>query len=200
MSENTGGKGENYFAMSKAEGSDGLPKRVKLSESTGEIEYKIDKYTGRLQRTDMGEVRPPYNWEALNERFSAEVLRQSTRDSCVSAVGEMLSDGKLTEQELIQKLGQRPSITDLPDVLGAGWTSEARNFKSLAEIGKHGPWGAEMMENSGTELEKSFHAVIVDGINSKGLVVIRDPWEGTTYEMTQAKFLKDWTRGAAYRH
>jgi len=200
MSEDAGGKGDNFFAMSNAGEGDGIPNRMKLSESAGEIEYQIDKDTGRLFRTDMGKARRPYNWEALNERFSTEVLRQSTKDSCISAVGDMLTDGKVTEQELIHKLGERPGIKDLPDLLGTGWTSEARNFKSLAEIGQHRPWGAEMMENSGTELEKSFHAVVVDGINSKGLVVIRDPWEGTIYEMTQDKFLKDWTRGAVYRH
>lgn len=191
------GNGDNFFAMSKADESEGVPK--KSAQSAGDIRYQVDNVTGRLQRTDLGKVREPYNWEAINERFSSDVVRQFNEDSCISAVGDMLSEGKVTQQELIARLGERPDITDLVDILGTGWTSEKRSFKSLAEIGEHGPWAAELMENSGTELEKSLHTVMVDGVNSSGNVVIRDPWEGTTYEMTPKKFLKDWTTRAVYR-
>lgn len=193
-------KDDTFFAMSKAEEGDGIPKRSRAGQGASEISYQIDKETGRLQRTDLGKVRQPYNWEAINERFSTNVIRQSNEDSCIAAVGEMLSEGKLTEQVLIAELGERPNITDLVKHLGSDWTWEPKRFKSFAEIGKRGPWAAELMENAGTDLEKSLHTVVVDGVNSSGNLVIRDPWEGTTYEMTQQKFLKDWTRRAVYRY
>lgn len=198
MSDAAGGKEENFLAMSKAEGSDGAPKKAKLSDSAGEIEFQIDKSTGRLQRTDMGKVRPPYNWEAINERFSSEVVRQTTDDSCISAVGEMLSQGRLSEKELITKLGERPDIFDLLEHLGPNWSKKGK-FRSLAEIGKNGPWGTELMENAGTDLGKSVHSVIVEVITSSGNVVIHDPWEGTVYEMTEKNFNKGWTRRIVYK-
>ncbi|MEP6757528.1 MAG: hypothetical protein ABJA67_18650, partial [Chthonomonadales bacterium] len=193
-------KSDNVLAMSKAgDAAEEAPKSSRAGYRDGEITSQIDKATGRLQRTDLGKVRESYNWEALNEQFSNNVIRQSTEDSCISAVGEMLSDGRLTESALMAELGDRPDVTELLKYLGSEWTSEAKRFKSFAEIGQKGPWAAELMENSGTELEKSLHTVVVDGVESSGNLIIRDPWEGTTYEMTQQSFLKDWTRRSVYR-
>ena len=186
------GKGDNVYAMSKADDLGG-----DVLKGGG---YKVDKATGRLQRTDLGKPREPYNWEALDERFSSEVVRQANRDSCISAVGEMLSEGRLAEKELIELLGKRPDISDLVDHLGPEWTDEVRRFNSVSEICEKGPWAAELMKNAGTELEKSLHTVVVDGISDSGNLIIRDPWEGTKYEMTIKHFLVDvWNGRAVYR-
>lgn len=186
------GKGDQTFAMSKADDLGG-----DVVKGSG---YRVDKAIGRLQRTDLGKPREPYNWEALNERFSSDVVRQSNRDSCISAVGEMLSEGRLTEKELIGLLSKRPDIKDLVEHLGPEWTDELRRFSSISEISEKGPWAAELMENAGTELEKSLHTVVVDGVSDSGNLVIRDPWEGTKYEMDIKHFLEDvWTGRAVYR-
>lgn len=91
--QQTTGRRDDFFAMSKAdEPYEGLPRRA---DSAGVIQYQVDKGTGRLQRTDLGKVRRPYTWEVLNEQFSSDILRQSTDDSCISAVGQMLSNGRI---------------------------------------------------------------------------------------------------------
>ncbi len=53
------------------------------------------------------------------------VVGQLTPESCVSAVGEMLSHGRLTQLELIQAFapnGGMAYYVELPGALGAGWT------------------------------------------------------------------------------
>lgn len=190
-------KDDTFFAMSKAEEGDGVPKRTSVGK--GEINYQLDKETGRPQRSDLGKLRQPYHWPVINEQFSDDIVRQSTESSCVSAVGEMLSEGVLSEKVLIKALGTPSDVKALAKELGNGWTSENRSFSSLAEVSKHGAWAAQMLEREWTRFPKPPHVVIVDGVNSMGNVVIRDPLEGTRYEMTQADFLKTWNRNAAYR-
>ena len=81
-------------------------------------------YSIQLQRTDLGTVREPYKWPVL-EQLSKNAIRQSLDDSCISAVAEMLSEGRLPEKELIEKLGTPANIVRLPDVLGSEWTTRA---------------------------------------------------------------------------
>jgi hypothetical protein len=48
--------------------------------------------------------------------------------------------------------------------------------------------------------KKPPHVVVVDGINQAGNVMIRDPWEGTKYEMPFKYFVNEvWTGRAVYR-
>lgn len=185
------GKGDNVYAMSKAD------------DLGGDIlkggRYRVDKVSGRLQRTDLGKLREQYNWPVINERFSNEVLRQSLDESCVSAVGEMLSEGRVSEKTLIKNLGTPADIEELAKELGEGWTSKTRQFKSLSEIGEHGPWAAQLGDFEWTRFPKRPHAVIVEGVDKSGNVLIKDPLEGTRYEMIEQDFLKAWTRHAVYR-
>lgn len=59
---------------------------------------------------------------------------------------------------------------------------------------------AELVENGGAELEKSFHAVVAEGLSPTGNPIIRDRWDGTKYEMPIKHFLADvWTNRAVYR-
>ena len=43
------------------------------------------------------------------------------------------------------------------------------------------------------------HTVVVDGLNADGNIMIRDPADGSRYEMTRANFLKHWNLTALYR-
>jgi len=151
-----------------------------------------------LQRSDLDKLRQPYKWSVINEQFSSNVLRQSHDASCISAVGEMLTEGRITEAELMEKLGTPGNIKELPKLLGDEWTSEVRKNTSLRELSKQGPWAAEMIE--GGFPKKPLHVVLVDGISESGNVRIRDPWEGTAYEMNAKHFIEDvWTGKAVYR-
>jgi hypothetical protein len=192
---------DNYFAMSKADdlGGERLPR--KSGEASGdalsETQHQIDRHTGRPQRTDLGKLREAYNWNTINEQFAPDAIRQKLDYSCISAAGEMLTQGRLSESALVEKLGAPSDIAKLPKELGEGWTSEKRRFRSLAEIGEHGPWAAEMIEMGLPK--KPPHVVVVDGVNAAGNVVIRDPLEGTKYEMTAKHFLEVWSGKAVYR-
>jgi len=42
------------------------------------------------------------------------------------------------------------------------------------------------------------HMAIVDGIDEAGRVMIRDPWEGTSYKMEQEEFFKFWNQIAVF--
>ncbi|CAN5530673.1 hypothetical protein BH11CYA1_BH11CYA1_06130 [soil metagenome] len=60
-------------------------------------------------------------WSALNERISADVVKQIDKMSCVSACGEMLSEGRFSQAELMSKLGYPAPTEKLADVLGSAW-------------------------------------------------------------------------------
>ena len=76
-----------------------------------------------MQRTEVGKIRSPYNWEAINEKFSDDVIRQAKDGSCSAAVGEMLTAGKVTEAELIEEIGAPTDIRRLAPALGSERTS-----------------------------------------------------------------------------
>jgi hypothetical protein len=191
---------DNYLAMSKADDVAGDGPQQKQSGLAPEgIKFKIDESTGRLQRTDLGEIRESYKWPVLNEHFSPDAIRQSQNDSCISAVGKMLSEGRFTEKELIDRLGAPSHIQRLPEVLGSDWTCE-KGPTTLAEIGKNGPWAALMRESpEWTKFPKPPHVVVVDGPSPSGNVMIRDPLEGTRYEISVKDFKNAWTGNCAYR-
>ena len=203
-------KNENSLFMTGADNLEGKgPKRGK-SHIEGElvegVHYQIDKDTGRLKRTDLGEPREPYRWPVINERMSHDVIRQSEKDSCFSAVGEMLSNGKLKEKQFIESIGN-PSNTELlsdelSKTLGEDWTWKSRSFSSFAEISENGPWAAVMYEYPWVPRNRGAndpHVVVIDGVKSTGNLSILDPYEGTRYEMTETDFKAAWTGQAVYR-
>ncbi|MCC6980443.1 MAG: hypothetical protein IT343_19145 [Candidatus Melainabacteria bacterium] len=183
-------KDETSMLMSKADD---------MGESISKNSYRLDKVSGRLQRTDLGKLREPYHWPVMNEHFSDDVIRQSQDASCISAVGEMLSEGRLSERFLIEKIGTPGDLRELSQHLGEGWTSKTVKGTTLADLGKHGPWAAYMTEYEWTKFAKLPHVVLVDGRSAAGNVIIRDPLEGTKYEMTVTNFLKTWNSSAVYR-
>jgi filamentous hemagglutinin len=65
-------------------------------------------------------------------------------------------------------------------------------FKLLLNTKK--PWLAQMKEFG----NRIAHVVVVDGQNAAGLVLIRDPWEGTSYKMEVDEFLRVWSQIAIF--
>jgi filamentous hemagglutinin len=65
-------------------------------------------------------------------------------------------------------------------------------FKLLLNTQK--PWLAQMKEFG----NRIAHVVVVDGLNYRGLVLIRDPWEGTSYKMEIDEFLRVWSQIAIF--
>lgn len=178
------GKTDNLFAMSKAEETaESMPKHAK-----GEIAMKNKAGAGG-------------DWPVINERISPDVVIQKDSMSCVSAVGEMLTNGEFKQADLMRELGGPCDIRDLADVLGFPWKGAGVPAEELDRLIKSGPWAAELrvpITMKYRRLEPG-HAVVVDGFDEHGNLKIRDPAEGTSYEMTRKDFLDYWSYHSVFR-
>jgi filamentous hemagglutinin len=140
------------------------------------------------------------DWPVLNERPSPDVVRQASDDSCVAAVGEMLSRGALRQADLYNEMVTIPE--KLADVLGLGWKGgliPERNIEKAFDIFARSemPWGAELRDEFYHRVGMG-HMVVVDGMDEAGNVMIRDPQHGTRYEMTRETFMKHWSHRAVF--
>ncbi len=144
------------------------------------------------------------NWRRFNEKFDKTIVQQTTGLSCVSAVGEML----------LKTRGFSVSQTDIRDIIGepAGIEMLAKTLNSFdnSKTGKKWHGGFYLPGQLDFVLsQKKFgiifqepltmgHAVFVEGVNSSGLIIIRDPFDQTTYQMTKADFNNAWGRGTIF--
>ena len=175
-----------------------------------EIKFQVDKATSRLQRTDRGKVREPYRWEVQNERFSEDAIRQKRGRSCTSACGEMITNGKVKEDTLIKELleyhleemrtddmpaSMHDLATELNRLDGPGWRGGLVDDDKLETLLRRGKVIAELKEPT----DPIAHAVLVDGMSSSGNLVVRDPWEGTKYEMKVSEFFCYMTGNVCFR-
>ncbi|HEY9869284.1 MAG TPA: hypothetical protein V6D08_08970 [Candidatus Obscuribacterales bacterium] len=174
-------KGEDFYAMSKADD-------LTVNELEGEFKLQTKAGAGG-------------DWPILNERPSPDVVRQATPDGCVAAIGEMLSEGALKQQILIDQVSTVPEL--LAETLGPDWkgaffdfVQRERALDALILSGK--PWGAELREEFAHRAAMG-HMVVVDGLDEAGHLMIRDPQHGTRYEMTRDAFLKHWSDRAVYK-
>lgn len=142
------------------------------------------------------------DWPVINERPSPDVVRQTEKYSCVSAVGEMLSNGELKQAELIKELNAPADTKKLAKILGPAWKGQDVTEESLgALLERKSSWAAELRELPGSRQFRCepAHCVVVDGLDEHGLIMIRDPADGTRYEMTRADFIKHWNGTVLYR-
>jgi hypothetical protein len=152
------------------------------------------------------------NWAVVNERASPDVVRQVHSKSCLSACGEMLTNGEVKQEALVERLllywpeqfHQEKMSADfqwLAKELGPDWQG---GFLKMADasadkkldwlLNSQKTWSAELCEGGSLA-----HAVIVDGIDVGGNLCIRDPFDATKYEMKRQEFLKYWTERAVFR-
>lgn len=150
-----------------------------------------------------GSDRRPYKWPVIEgtEDFAENAIRQSTKTSCVSAIGEMLSSGKYSEDQLRKLMSYEFDLEELANVLGPPWTTKMSSA-TFEERCRKGSWGVIFGDNIGTmDYPKiSHHAVVIDGLSGSGTVLLRDPWEGTMYEMYLKDFYQAWNGQAIYRN
>jgi filamentous hemagglutinin len=147
------------------------------------------------------------DWPVLNERSAPDVVRQSRQTSCACAAGEMLSDGKLTESQLIAAMMADEeggaNMLDLAKQLGPEWRGHRVSAGSLDAVMQRAPFAAELREPAlATDSYRRAplgHTVVVDGLDEAGNLRIRDPQHGTRYEMMRSDFLDVWTGGAVWR-
>jgi hypothetical protein len=138
-------------------------------------------------------------WEKIGEMPCALAVRQSNKFSCVSAVGEMLSNGAIDQANLIDRLGEPANIKNLAPELGANWSGNyVRGKTSLDAVLKRGRFAAELFDEFDGKRLGLGHAVLVERLAPSGNLIIIDPAEATTYEMTRENFIAHWSGGCVY--
>lgn len=137
-------------------------------------------------------------WSTVDEQPGGAV-GQSTENSCVSASGEKLSNGALTQDQLISAMGDPASLEQLRDQFNQAGVNGSSNWKAgalpsddlyRALTNRGDPFIAELK----VPQSKIAHAVVVTG-GDDDYIHIADPADGgTSYKMTWADFLQ-WRSG-----
>lgn len=149
-------------------------------------------------------------WPVFDEKPSSEVVKQQSDVSCGPACGEMLfkDRGLHITQDVIEDASHVPiEVPDLAVVLNQLDPSNSRQWlgggliiphlsdeKLIEELNKTGSWAAVMWEQSAS----IGHLVMIDGFNNNRQLIVRDPWDGTTYTMQMNDFLRIWSRLGLY--
>lgn len=142
------------------------------------------------------------DWPVINERPSSDVVRQTEKMSCVSACGEMLSEGTIDQATLIEQMGTPADVRQWAEALGPPWAGGGVRPDKLDELLKRGSWAADLREPAGIRYRRMEpgHTVVVDGLDEYGNIKIRDPADGTRYEMTRKDFLYYWSGRSVFRN
>lgn len=137
-------------------------------------------------------------WKTIDEKPDASVIKQLTPFSCVSAVGEMMLRERgvsMTQQEIIDIIGESSTTENLAGLLnkvdkptgGERWYGTIVDISDLPKILKKGSFAAVLREGSPLG-----HLVFVEGLEENDLLIIKDPWDGTSYRMNRAEFYRVW--------
>lgn len=138
----------------------------------------------------------PWVAEATNLTEGA-ALAQSTAGSCVSACGEILSEGAMSEAEFLSQLGEWSNPGELAEALnsleGAGtWQGGYfANAESAVAAAEQGEIGA-VLQAPGLP----GHMVVISP-GEAGTFLVQDPGIGATYEVT-ADWIAQWVSGGVF--
>lgn len=125
-------------------------------------------------------------------------LSQSLVGSCVSACGEILSSGAMSEAEFLAEIGEWSNPGALADTLNAlegagawqgGYFAEAADAVAAAEQGQM----AAVLQAPGM----AAHMVVIEPAAEAGTFIVSDPAVGATYEVT-AEWIAKWVAGGVW--
>ena len=128
-------------------------------------------------------------WKRFNEKFNPNIIKQINEAACVSAVGAILAERfgiSLTQENLLKKLGNWSNSRDLATALNkldssqkwlGGHPQKVLEYTQFL-LENRVPMGAIFRQ--GNPLG---HAVLIEGLNEKGMVMIKYPFDQTEYEM-----------------
>ena len=170
---------------------------------------KEQRVGGKKSRTTIGgnplegthvspsEYSGPWVTEA-NEVTRGGAVRQSREGSCVSAVGEMLTEGRVTEKQLLTELGEWSNPESLAKELnkktapsewtGGGFPTEEDALRAA----QRGPFGAELRVGP-----KLGHMVYIEPLESGGFGV-HDPEPGICYQVDEA-WIRKYVSGGVWK-
>jgi len=139
----------------------------------------------------------PWVEEASNVKVGGDVVTQSTPAGCVSASGEMLTDGAVSQSQLLEKLGQgsnpRALAKDLNQQLGTNaWRGGYLDEANALAVAKRGRFAAVLQAPGGIG-----HMVVIEPLKS-GKFFVRDPLPGSTYEVT-ASWIEKYVAGGVWK-
>lgn len=150
------------------------------------------------------------NWPAIDEVVDATVVRQQSEFSCAAACGEMLlrERGINVTQTAIEERSGVPTapgmlastLTEFDSDTSGQWRGGfldlpgATEWEIVEMLNGTGLWAAVFWEMGA----RIGHMVIVEGLDKRGSVLIRDPWEGTRYRMRKEDFLQYWNLTGVY--
>lgn len=122
-------------------------------------------------------------------------VAQSSPVSCVSACGEMLTNGARLQEELIAKIGKPSNAERLGAELGPGWDGGlVASGEQAVAFAQRGTIGAQLQAPGSLG-----HMVVISPIPGKGRFAVRDPWAGgATYEVGPA-WIDTWVVGVVFR-
>ena len=143
-------------------------------------------------------------WKVINEQQDDSVIKQKTPLSCVAAVGVMLLQTRgmtMTQADIIDIIGEASTTEKLAKLLNdtdklrgeEKWHGTIVAVKYLEKIANKSPFGAVLRE--GNPLG---HLVLIEKLKGN-LLSIKDPWDGTAYQMTVEEFLKVWNGEIIFR-
>ena len=139
------------------------------------------------------------NWRRLDEKFDGSIVKQTSGLSCVSAVGEMLLKNRgifVLQKQILDIIGEPATLENLAKILN--------QFDNLADRKQ---WNGTVTDEDGLEIllqRENWavvlrepltmgHAVYIDGKTKDGLIIIKDPFDQTSYKMTKFDFLNNWS-------
>ena len=140
----------------------------------------------------------PWVAEATNITEGGTIL-QSAGGSCVSACGEILTDGAMSEAQFLGELGEWSNPGALADALNAqagsgvwesGYFATGADALSVAEQGEM----AATLQAPGLPA----HMVVIEPGAEAGTFVVSDPGIGGTYEVT-AEWIEKYVSGGVWR-
>ncbi len=149
------------------------------------------------------------SWPVFDERQDPTVVKQQTNVSCGPACAQMLfaDRGVKITQKRIEEASFVPiDAIDLASALNKLEPSQTRLWlggtlvipgsdeELIRQLNQTGSWAAVLWERSAS----MGHLVVVNGLNDKGRIIIRDPWDGTMYTMEIKDFLSVWLRTGIY--
>ncbi|NES20983.1 MAG: hypothetical protein F6K41_19140 [Symploca sp. SIO3E6] len=151
------------------------------------------------------------NWRVIGEIADPNVIKQQDQVSCGTACGEMLLRDReiydVNQSIIAAETGVPVSIETLAMVLnrldcdssrvwlgGTVSIPGATDSEIIDVLIDTGSWGAILWE----PLANLGHMVVVHGIDETEKIIIRDPWEATSYKMDREEFINFWNSQAIY--
>ncbi len=132
-------------------------------------------------------IRFPVYPRAVKCWRGREALLESPKQASLAAIGAPASADDLSAALSIADNGRR--------WIGGSLTIQGASESELIDtLNSTGSWAA-VLRSTGT----MSHMVVVDGSDVVGNLMIRDPWEGTSYTMKTDDFINYWTSEAVFR-